>query len=147
MTWVDIVTAADVTGRLLFRRSKTDSEGEGSVAFLSATTMTSLKTIRNGMVDTGSVSGLRPKQIARRIKQAAQAAGLGDGFSGHSPRVGMARELARFGIELPSLMTAGSSRTPAMPALYIRNETAGRGAVSQFYRFAAMKHNVEQGLS
>ena len=64
---------------------------------------------------------------------AARAAGLGDGFSGHSPRVGMARDLVRAGIELPSLMTAGRWRTPVMPAHYTRNEVAGRGAVAQFY--------------
>ena len=45
----------------------------------------------------------------------------------------MARDLARAGIELPSLMNAGRWRTPVMPAPYIRNESAGRGAVAQFY--------------
>ena len=38
LTWKDIMTEADGTGRLLIRRSKTDSEGEGAVAFLSAPT-------------------------------------------------------------------------------------------------------------
>ena len=87
-----------------------------------------------------SVFGLRPNQISRRIKQAAQMAGLGDGFSGHSPRVGMARDLARVGIELPSLMNAGRWRSPAMPAHYTRNETAGKGAVAQFHATAAVWH-------
>ena len=35
LTWNDIVTETDGTGRLLIRRSKTDAEGEGAVAFLS----------------------------------------------------------------------------------------------------------------
>ena len=83
--------------------------------------------------DTDSVFGLRPNQLSRRIKQAAEAAGLGDGFSGHSPRVGMARDLARAGIELPRLMNAGRWRSPTMPAHYTRNETAGKGAVAQFH--------------
>ena len=135
LTWRDIVTEVDGTGRLLIRRSKTDAEGEGVVAFLSAPTMAALMPIRFGTVDTNSVFGLRPNQISRRIKQAAQAAGLGDGFSGHSPRVGMARDLARVGIELPSLMNAGRWRTPAMPAHYTRNETAGKGAVAQFHGY------------
>ena len=135
LTWKDIVTEADGTGRLLIRRSKTDAEGEGAVTFVSAETMAALGLIRNGPVYTDSVFGLRPNQISRRIKQAAQAAGLGDGFSGHSPRVGMARDLARAGIELPSLMNAGRWRTPAMPAHYTRNEIAGRGAVARFYGY------------
>ena len=37
LTWRDIVAEADGTGRLLIRRSKTDAEGHGSVAFLSVT--------------------------------------------------------------------------------------------------------------
>ena len=135
LTWKDIVTEADGTGRLLIRRSKTDSEGEGAVAFLSAPTMAALRLICSAEVPAASVFGLRPNQISRRIKQAAQAAGLGDGFSGHSPRVGMARDLARVGVELPSLMNAGRWRTPAMPAHYTRNETAGKGAVAQFHGY------------
>ena len=135
LTWSDIVSEADGTGRLLIRRSKTDAEGEGAVGFLSIPTMEALRLICGARLSTDSVFGLRPNQISRRIKQAAQAAGLGDGFSGHSPRVGMARDLARAGIELPSLMNAGRWRTPAMPAHYTRNETAGKGAVAQFHGY------------
>ena len=133
LTWRDIETEADGSGRLLIRRSKTDPEGEGAVVFVSAPTMAALRRIRDRALDAGSVFGLRPNQLSRRIKRAAQAAGLGSGFSGHSPRVGMARDLARAGIELPSLMTAGRWRSSVMPAHYIRNESAGRGAVAQFY--------------
>ena len=133
LTWGDLESEADRTGRLLIRRSKTDPEGEGSVAFVSAPTMAALGRVRRGALATDSTFGLRPNQLSKRIKRAAQAAGLGDGFSGHSPRVGMARDLARAGVELPSLMTAGRWRTPVMPAHYIRNESAGRGAVAQFY--------------
>ena len=135
LTWADIVTEADGTGRLLIRRSKTDAEGEGAVAFLSAPTMVALRLICSARVATESIFGLRPNQISRRIKQAARMAGLGDGFSGHSPRVGMARDLARAGIELPRLMNAGRWRNPAMPAHYTRNETAGKGAVAQFHGY------------
>ena len=133
LTWADIAAQADGTGRLLIRRSKTDTTGEGAVAFISSPTMEALESIRAGAPDAASVFGLRPNQISRRIKQAAQAAGLGDDFSGHSPRVGMARDLARFGTELPSLMTAGRWSSPRMPALYTRNEIAGKGAVAQYY--------------
>ena len=133
LTWRDIETVADGSGRLLIRRSKTDPEGGGAVAFVSVQTMAALKRIRKGALDSDSVYGLRPNQISRRIKKAAQAVGLGDGFSGHSPRVGMAQDLARAGVELPGLMTAGRWRSPTMPAYYTRNETAARGAVAQFY--------------
>ena len=129
----DIEEEEDGTGRLLIRRSKTDAEGEGAVAFLSAPTMESLEFIRGGASDRDSVFGLRPNRIAGRIKQAALAAGLGEGYSGHSPRVGMARDLVRSGAELASLMTAGRWRSPRMPALYTRNERVKRGAVARYY--------------
>ena len=131
--WEDIEAQPDGSGRLLIRRSKTDPEGEGAVAFLSPHTMKSLDAVRNGATDSDRVIGLRPNQISKRIKQAARAAGLGNGFSGHSPRIGMARDLARAGAELTNLMNAGRWSSTKMPALYTRNESAGRGAVAQFY--------------
>ena len=133
LTWEDLEDQADGTGRLLIRRSKTDADGEGAIAFVSTETMETLKLMRGKSADTSSIFGLRPNQISKRIKQAAQVAGLGDGFSGHSPRVGMAQDLARAGTELPSLMNAGRWRNPAMPAHYTRNEAAGKGAVAQFH--------------
>ena len=133
LAWRDIDSQSDGTGRLLIRRSKTDAEGQGAVGFLSTRTMAALALIRNEAKAVDIVFGLRPNQISTRIKQAAQAANLGDGFSGHSPRVGMARDLARAGTELPSLMNAGRWRSPTMPAHYTRNESAGRGAVAQFH--------------
>ena len=133
LTWSDIETVPDGSGRLLIRRSKTDPDGEGAVLFVSAPTMDALASIRDGAPAELRVFELSPNQISLRIKKAAVAAGLGDGFSGHSPRVGMAQDLARIGVELPSLMTAGRWRSPMMPAHYTRNETADRGAVAQFY--------------
>ena len=135
LTWSDIETVPDGSGRLLIRRSKTDPDGEGAVVFVSAQTMAALASIRNGAPAERRIFELSPNQISLRIKKAALAAGLGDGFSGHSPRVGMAQDLARIGVELPSLMTAGRWRSPTMPAHYTRNETADRGAVAQFYNY------------
>jgi len=135
LTWGDIESVPDGSGRLLIRRSKTDPDGEGAVVFVSPQTMAALASIRNGAQVGFRVFELSPNQISLRIKKAALAAGLGDGFSGHSPRVGMAQDLARIGVELPSLMTAGRWRSPTMPAHYTRNETADRGAVAQFYKY------------
>ncbi len=137
LRWGDLHAAPDGTGRLLIRRSKTDAEGETAVLFVSGPTMMDLESIRAASDTNDTIFGLSANQIARRIKSAAQAAGLGDGFSGHSPRVGMAQDLARAGTELPRLMTAGRWRSPRMPAHYIRNETAARGAVAQYYGSAA----------
>ena len=134
----DVRQVGDGTGRLLIRHSKTDQKGIGAVAFISEQTMESLERIRGNTSKDDSVFGLASNQLSRRIKRAALEAGLGDGFSGHSPRVGMAQDLARIGIELPRLMTAGRWRSPRMPALYTRNETVAKGAVSEFYGYYAM---------
>ena len=134
LTWGDLVDEGDGTGRLTAARSKTDQEGEGAVLFVSAPTMETLRAIRPVDSDAGdSLFGLSAEQIGRRVSSAAAAAGLGEGYSGHSARVGMAQDLARAGTELPALMTAGRWQSPTMPARYTRAEQAGRGAIARFY--------------
>ena len=135
VVWSDIEGRPDGSGRLTIRRSKTDREGKGFVAYLSERTMSDLEKIRNGATGSARVIGLRPNQIARRIKRAAQQAGAGDKFSGHSCRVGMACDLAREGIDLPRIMHAGRWTSVEMVAHYTRNETAGKNAVALFYSF------------
>ena len=65
---------------------------------------------------------------------AAKAAGLGQGFTGHSGRVGMAQDLAATGTELPALMTAGRWENSKMPARYTERQAAGRDAVAKYYQ-------------
>ena len=52
----------------------------------------------------------------------ARAAGLGEGFSGHSGRVGMAQDLTASGAELPALMVAGRWQSPRMPPRYTKSK-------------------------
>ena len=80
------------------------------------------------------VFGLSPRQIGRRVNAAARAAGLGEGFTGHSGRVGMAQDLAKTGAELPALMTAGRWKSSTMPARYTERQSADRGAVARYYQ-------------
>ena len=134
LTWGDLLEQEDGTGRLTVARSKTDQEGEGAVLFVSAPTMEALWAVKpDDADDAASLFGLSAEQIGRRISSAAAAAGLGEGFTGHSARVGMAQDLARSGTELPALMTAGRWQSPTMPARYTRAEQAGRGAIARFY--------------
>ena len=78
----------DGTGRLLIKRSKTDQTGEGEVVFITRRAMTALDELRQIREDYGdaspSVFVMTAKTINCRVKAAAQAAGLGEGFSGHS---------------------------------------------------------------
>ena len=41
--------------------------------------------------------GLTGEALANRVRAAARAAGLGDGFTGHSGRIGMARPMVAAG--------------------------------------------------
>ena len=68
---------------------------------------------QEAVIDPGaSVFNLSAGQISRRIKAATKMAGLGDGFSAHSPRAGMAQDLSAAGAELPELMTPGAETAP-----------------------------------
>ena len=132
--WSHITSDSDGTGRLFVGVSKTDQEGEGALLFISSQTMRDLAAIRPGQAQEQLVFGFHPKTIGRRITAAARGAGEVGAFSGHSARVGMARDLARAGEELPALMTAGRWKGPEMVARYIAHERAGRGAVARFHR-------------
>ena len=128
--WNHLSYDIDGTGRLYIGMSKTDQEGEGALLFVSRQTMQDLDAIRPTDAGDKLVFGLHPKTIGRRIAEAARAAGMVGAFRGHSARVGMARDLARAGEELPALMTAGRWRSSEMVARYIAHESAGRGAIS-----------------
>jgi len=124
--------ASHGSGRLTVRNSKTDQASEGSVFYLSRATMDALSQVRPPSPDSDwSVFRLSPRQINRRIAAAAKAAGVQGDFAGHSPRVGMAIDLAASGCELPAPMTAGRWESPTMPARYTRAEAAGRGRRGQ----------------
>lgn len=133
LCWSDLTSEPNGSGRLLLKRSKADQTGKGVLLFVSPRTMRDLATIRNGAKGDDSVFGLSYNQIRTRIPVAAKQAGLGDGFTGHSPRVGMAQDLARTGTRLPALMTAGRWTSATTLARYIRREEAGRSAIARYY--------------
>ena len=130
LRWGDIEVHADDSGRLHVVRSKTDQTAEGAVLYFGPAAVEALLAIRpeEPVIDpvTG-VFGLLAGQISRRIKAATKVAGLGYGFSAHSPRVGMAQDLSAAGAEHPELMTAGRWDNPTMPARYTEVQSVGRG--------------------
>ena len=137
LRWGDLEFHADGSGRLHVLRSKTDQTAEGTVLYLGPAAVDALLAIRpnEAVIDPGtSVFGLSARQISRRIKAATKMAGLGEGFSAHSPRVGMAQDLSAAGAELPELMTAGRWDSPTMPARYTEAQAAGIGAVARYHR-------------
>ena len=135
LRWPDVELRPDGSGRLRIRRSKTDQEGRGAVQYLGKGTAAALREIRPGAPDPDArVFGLRSgRSVARRLAAMAGAAGLEGAFSGHSARVGMARDLVASGASVAAVQVAGRWASPRMPAHYARGELAARGAVARFY--------------
>ena len=68
---------------------------------------------------------LTGEALAKRVRDAAKAAGLGDGFSGHSGRIGMARRMIAAGAPTAVVLHQGRWRHGDMAARYTRGEAAG----------------------
>ena len=135
----DVELAGDGSGRIRIPESKTDQEADGVVLYLGPAAALALLAVRPEEAVIGAVTpvfNLHPDTIRRRLQQAARAAGLPGwrDITGHSGRVGMARDLSAAGFALPELMTAGRWKSPRMPARYTERQTAGRGAVARYYQ-------------
>ena len=137
LRWGDVELQDDGSARIHVLRSKTDPDAEGAVLYIGPDAAAALVAIMPegfAVVDPSTpVFGLSASQIGRRVTAAAKAAGLGEGFTGHSGRVGMAQDLSAAGVELPELMTAGRWKSSRMPARYTEGQAAGRGAVARYY--------------
>ena len=137
LTWSDVEFRDDGAALITLRRSKTDQEAEGVVLYVGREASQALLAIRPApeLLDPGaSVFRMTTRHIGNRVKAAAEAAGLGEGYTGHSGRVGMAQDLVKSGVELPALMTAGRWKSSKMPARYTERQAADRGAVARYYQ-------------
>ena len=137
LTWSDVELRDNGSDLLQVHRSKTDPEGEGAVLYIGREASEAPRAgwPAEELLDLSTpVFGLSAKQIGRRVPAAARAAGLRDGFTGHSGRVGMAQDLVKSGVELPVLMTAGRWKRARMPARYTERQAADRGAVARYYQ-------------
>ena len=105
LTWGDIERQRGGSGRVRV----VGAEGAG-YREVSADTMKLLLPVRRGAGDYEPVLGMRPNQIAKRIDAAARQAGLGEGYSGDSPRLGMIKDLATLGVHLVGGYATESAR-------------------------------------
>lgn len=139
----DLERAADGSGTILVRRSKSDQEGEGAIKYLAPDTMDRVEGwLRAAKLEAGPLfrplsKGGRPgatplgdSEVYRVFREIAVAAGLKLPRlpSGHSTRVGATQDMFAAGFELLEVMQAGSWKTPAMPARYGERLRAQRGA-------------------
>ena len=138
----DIIPESDGSGRVLVRFSKTDQTGAGELLYLSPRTMGDLALMRLSIAGGEDLEGANDapvfpfrttRTVRNRIKKAVAEAGLEGRYSGHSPRVGMAQDLIRYGFSVVELQQAGRWKTPSMPAHYGRGVLAGQGAVARYY--------------
>ena len=74
--------------------------GESGFRMVSADTMKLLSSVRRGADETEQLLGMRPNQMAIRIGAAARQAGLGEGYSGDSLRLGMIQDMETVGVLL-----------------------------------------------
>lgn len=97
LTWNDLSKGEDglwrVSVRSLYR------SGEIETRVISNDTAALLDETRR-YAGGNKILGLSPNQIGARIRDAAVQAGLGPGYSGESPRMGMLRDLETLGLEL-----------------------------------------------
>ena len=124
LTWNDIEFWADETARITIQKSK--NQVEPATVAVTETTAHALREIQPNDADpTAPVFGLTGEALASRIRASARAAGLGNGFSGHSGRIGMARRMVAAGAPNAAVQHQGRWRHGDMVARYTRGEAAG----------------------
>ena len=102
LTWGDLERVPGGSGRVHI--------GDTGYRVVSADTMRLLSSVRRGTGDGEPLLGMRPNQMAIRIGAAARQAGLGEGYSGDSPRLGMIQDLETLGVLLLGSHLAGSEK-------------------------------------
>ena len=124
----------------LLRLARFGTDQEGEVLYLGPTAVGALMAIRpRNVTSRDLVFQLSEPQISRRIHDAAEAAGLKGHYSGESPRVGMAMDLAEAGFDAIALMSAGHWRSPVGPSRFTRTLSripAGRAMALYYGRSA-----------
>ena len=126
LTWEDIETWPDGSGRITINRSKTNQDGPPETVAITRAAMAALDAVRpQSWSPAQPVFQLSASQISRRVEAAARAAGLGPGFSGHSGRVGLARNMSANGAPVNATMKQGRWNRAETVARYTRKEEAG----------------------
>ena len=124
----DLEEREDGSATLTFRRLKRGRPGH---CLIGARLLALTRAVSRAEGDRRIVP-LSASQIARRLKRAAEDAGI-DGASSHSCPVGMVRDLVANGASIVQVQLAGGWRTSEMPALYARRETAAEGVVAKVF--------------
>ena len=127
LTWNDVEFWPDGTARITIQKGK--NQVEPLTVAVTETTARALREIQPGSTDppfpAASLFGLTGETLANRVRAAARAAGLGDDFTGHSGRIGMARRMVAAGAPNAAVQRQGRWKHGDMVARYTRGEAAG----------------------
>ena len=134
LLWSDFEKSSDGSGRIWIRRAKGDQMGNGTVCYLEAMTVEAIEAIRQGTTrGTSRIFDMAGSTINRRIQRACERSGLGNGFSGHSCRVGMAQDLTVAGYSTHDIAIAGRWATTDGVVNYTKAQAVGHGAVARYH--------------
>jgi site-specific recombinase XerD len=144
LQFADLQVEADGFGTVVIRRGKTDQEGHGAVAPITADAMRYLQAwidaagLKGGSLFRSVLKGNRvggaldPGDVARFFKAMARRAGLSAEetarISGHSTRIGSAQDMLRYGEQLPAIMQAGRWKTAEMVGRYTAKQGVRQSA-------------------
>lgn len=137
LRWGDIETSqGNGINVVRIRWSKTDQKAQGAVAAMADFTAQAIASIKPINVNPDDrVFDMSPSTLARRIRAAAEAAGLDPAnITSHSPRLGMAQDLAAAGVPMPGLMQAGRWKSAATAVRYTEHLLASDTPAGQYLR-------------
>ncbi|MYF30015.1 MAG: tyrosine-type recombinase/integrase [Gammaproteobacteria bacterium] len=139
----DVSFQDDRSAHVTIRRSKTDQHGVGAVGHIVPAAAARLRTwMDTAGIESGPLfrpvpgrrigkTRLGPDAVRAVIERRAAQAGITRRVSGHSLRVGAAQSLVEEGASLVDVQVAGRWKSSSMPAYYVRNQEASRGAVAR----------------
>ena len=145
----DIVEEVDGAATVLVRRSKTDPEGEGAMAYVARDSMTLVhewlersgisqgrvfRSLSRGVVGEGLEAGQVSRIFKRMAREADLPAEVVERISGHSVRVGAAQDMVAEGIGMASILHAGRWKSTAMVHRYGERLLARRSGAAQLAR-------------
>ena len=133
LRWDDLEVSPAGDGTVLVRRSKTDQEGRGAHAYVGHAAMRDLSEYRANAPADPRIFPITAAHVCKLIKDACRAAGLEGDYSGHSPRVGMAVDLARAGMPDYSVQQAGRWSSAQMVSRYTAGVRTSESAVAKFH--------------
>ena len=137
LRWQDIETPEENRLNVArIRRSKTDQTGKGAVAPISDFTTQAIARIKPSDANPHDrIFDISPSTVTRRMRAAAKAAGIDStNITSHSPRVGMAQDLAASGMPMPGLMQAGRWKSATTATRYTEHLYAPDTPVGQYLK-------------